>query len=376
MLTGVQEVDQATAKSLYRFSIRAGTNILMLGNAGVGKTEMATQASEEEDFEYIYLNLSVLEAPDLMGLPMIDHETRTTDYATPKNLPALGTGKKKVLIVDELDKGKPELQNPMLEMFQFRSINGRKMDIHSVIATGNLPDEGAFSLPISHALTNRCSVYKMSTSFEPWQMWAAQSRVNGLVVGFLSKNPEFLLMKPPEGDDTAYANASPRAWTYAARDLDLAEAAKDLDVNYQTLLVAGRVGQAAATKFRVWLEHYRHIEPVINALVRDGKHPNVDGMTVDRIMVCAIAGCNAIVRAYSEVKADQKISDAEFKAKQKAKLFGITKNVFSWLKHVPPDFAIGAVKSTLDMKQISAWQLTQVPELMEVYVKIRHSMNS
>ncbi len=367
MLTGIHNVDQATLKTLYRFSIDSGGNIMIFGAAGTGKTEMAFQAAKEKGREAVYLNLSVLEAPDLNGLPMIDPETKLSEYATPKFLPIKGTRDKGVvLVVDEIDKAKPELQNPMLELFQFRTINGRPLDIHSIISTGNLPEEGAFSLPVSHALTNRCMVYKVESSFEPWQIWAAEEGVNGLIVGFLSKNQEYLLMPPPEGDDTAYCHPSPRAWTMAARDLDLV---MKETVDFQTMLVAGRVGQAAAIKFRVWLDHYRHIEPIIDKLVKEGVRPNIEAMTVDRIMVCAIAGCNTI----SQLGRDQK-SGAD-KAKQEEKILKVTKNVFGWLGEIPPEFAIGAVKSVLSMKIIQDWKLTRVPELMATYVKIRKSLN-
>lgn len=367
MLTGVHSVDQGTLKTLYRFSIDVGGNLMVFGNAGCGKTEMAIQAAAEKNREQVYLNLSVLEAPDLMGLPMIDPETKLSEYATPKFLPVKGTKPQGVvLIVDEIDKAKPELQNPMLELFQFRSINGRPLDIHSIIATGNLPEEGAFSLPVSHALTNRCMVYKVESSFEPWQQWAADSGVNGLIVGFLSKNQEYLLMPPPEGDDTAYCHPSPRAWTQAARDLD--RVMKE-SVDFQTMLVAGRVGQAAAVKFKVWLDHYRHIEPIIDKLVREGAKPNIDGMTVDRIMVCAIASCGEIAKLGRDIP-----SGAE-RAKQEEKILKVTKNVFGWLGDVPSEFAIGAVKSALSIKIIQDWKLTRVPELMQTYVKIRKSLN-
>ena len=122
MLTGVHNIDQATLATLYRFSIESGGNIMIFGAAGCGKTEMAVQAAASKNREHVYLNLSVLEAPDLMGLPMIDPETKLSEYATPRFLPLKGSRPQGVvLIVDEIDKRKPELQNPMLELFQFRA---------------------------------------------------------------------------------------------------------------------------------------------------------------------------------------------------------------------------------------------------------------
>lgn len=366
MLTGIQEIDQETLKTMLRFGIKNGGNIMTFGPAGIGKTEMAMQACAEEQYEYVYLNLSVLEAPDLNGLPMIDErgDHPVSRYAPPAQFPLSGTGKKKVLLVDEADKAKPELQNPMLELFQFRSINGAKLDIHAVIATGNLPDENSFSQPMSHALMNRCSVYKVTHSFDPWQQWAIEAGINPLVIGFLSKNTEMLLQPPPSGDDTAYCHPSPRAWSLAARDLD---AAKDADVNFQTLLVAGRVGQPHAVKFQVWLEHYRHIEPMIRDLVENGKAPDLKNTTLDRIMVCAISGVDAIMR---ECRKAEGKSDPE----QTKRITKVSENVMGWLKDLPGEICIGAVKSTLSMKVIQEHQLTKIKPFMDVFLKIRKVM--
>ena len=60
MLTGVFEIDQATYKQTLAFNIRSGGNLLVLGMAGTGKTEMAQSSCVDAGFEYIYLNLSVL----------------------------------------------------------------------------------------------------------------------------------------------------------------------------------------------------------------------------------------------------------------------------------------------------------------------------
>jgi len=376
MLTGVFEIDQSTYKQALHFNIRTGSNVLVLGMAGTGKTEMAIQACKDEGFEFIYLNLSVLEAPDLVGLPIIT-EDRRVEYATPqfmprlddkKHLDASGDPKKYVLIVDEIDKTKPELQNPLLELFQFHSINGTKLSIQAIVATGNLPEEGAFSQPISHALTNRCKVYRVTHSFESWREWAQENTVNPLVIGFLSKQQEYLSQPSVEGDPTAYCRASPRSWSMAARDLD-ATNTKEHSVDFQTLLVAGRVGSAAAIKFRVWLEYYRHVEPIIERLCKDGTHPPLHDMSIDKQLVCAISAVNAVS---NECKKTAK--DAKARAEQEAEVHRLAKNVFGWMQKLPGEFQIGAVKSTLNMKMIQDFKLTKIPEVMQTYLNVRKAM--
>lgn len=363
MLTNIASITQDIYMSALRHNIRTGGNLLCFGQAGVGKTEMAIQAAEAEKFAVYYLNLSVLEAPDLIGLPFIDDD-KCVDYAPPKMLPVEGKVQEKVvLLVDELDKGKPEMQNPLLELFQSHTLNGRKMLIQSIVATGNLPDEGAHSQPVSHALTNRCKVFRLEHSFEPWREWAQSANVNALVVGFLSKNNEYLSQAPIEGDPTAYARCSPRSWTLAAKDLDTTSNQDSID--FQTLLVAGRVGQAAAVKFRVWLDHYRHVEPLIDKLVADGTHPQGE-MTIDKQLVCAIGAVAAVAQECRK--------DGSDKAKREAQIHKTAKNVFSYLQRLPSEFQVAAVKSTLSMELITKWQLTKVQEVMNTYLNVRKAM--
>jgi len=369
MLTGIQQIDQGTLMQMLRFYIKNGGNLMTFGPAGIGKTEMAMQACELEGYDFVYLNLSVLEAPDLMGLPVVDErsDVKRSEYALPKMLPPRGSlDKPIVLLVDEADKAKPELQNPMLELFQFRSVNGTKLDIHAVVATGNLPDENAFSQSMSHALMNRCGVYRVTHAFDPWQEWAVTANVNPLVIGFLSSNPEFLLQPPPDGDDTAYCHPSPRAWTLAAHDMD---AAPDADVNFQTLLVSARVGQPVAVKFQVWLEHYRFVEPMIRALVEKGEAPNLRDSTLDRIFVCAISGVEAIARECRKTP-----TEAKAKKAQQERIRKVTENVMNWVKDLPSEIQIGALKSTLTMDIIKENSLFTIKPFMSAYVKIRKAM--
>ena len=109
MLTNIVEIPQDTYMAALRHNVRTGGNLMIFGQAGTGKTEMAQQAAEQEGFGVYYLNLAVLEAPDLLGLPFITDEG-SVDYATPKFMPLEGkVPRKVVLLVDEIDKSKPEL---------------------------------------------------------------------------------------------------------------------------------------------------------------------------------------------------------------------------------------------------------------------------
>jgi hypothetical protein len=368
MLTGIEEIQQDGLMEMADFAIESSSNIVTFGAAGIGKTEIFMQRAAAAGRHGIYLNLSVIEAPDLMGLmQLFEGKTR---YCIPEKFRLFGEKTNRfgndddgdVLVVDELDKARPELQNPMLELFQYRSINGTKLNIKAVMATGNLPDENAFSQPVSHALMNRCLVYQTSAAFDPWMKWAVDSHINGLVIGFLSRNSSHLITKPPKDDITAYLHGTPRSWTNAARALDLAHGRS---VEFQTRIVSGFVGIPLATQFRVWLDHSRHIQPAVDALVNHGKHPELkDSDGLERLFVFGIAGASAIMQAAQRVeggKADPK------------DLKRITSNVMGWMKDVPTEYAIGALKSVLTMDVITKHELMRISPFMEKFVQIRQA---
>lgn len=369
VLTNVPTVDQAGLSTFAKFTIACGRNQMVFGPAGSGKTEICIQSAQEEKYDIVYLNLSVLEAPDLVGLPMINEANCSTKYALPESFPRRpekpAEGHKgRILVVDEIDKAKPELQNPMLELFQYRSINGQPLDFHAVLATGNRPDEGAFSLPVNKALTNRCKVYRMEPKFEPWQQWAVGVGLNGLVTGFLSRHNEYFFKPDSSGDMTAYCAPSARSWSNAANDLDEAEANHGHDMNFQQQLVAGYVGVEAAIKFQVWLEHYKEIYPAVDALIQHGKKPDLSGATMDKIIVTAIASVQEISRRCGDTAPSKKdITDTQ----------KVVKVVSSFLKDMSPDVQIAAMKSVLSVPKIVAYKMAEVPEFMEVFRNINKS---
>ncbi len=379
MLTGIHEIDTETYTNLIDFNCKSRGNLLVFGQAGIGKTEIPFQVAKKNGLKVVYWNLSTQEAPDLVGLPIIsevkNEETGATApvvrYAAPEYMPIAEREKDPVMvIVDELDKAKPDLQNPLLEVFHGRTINGRPLNIQCIVATGNLPEEGAFSKPVSHALTNRCEVYRLQSNFQAWQDWAASAGVNPLVVGYLSKNTEYLSRPPVEGDPTAYTRCSPRAWTKAAHDLDVSQENGQTDVEFQSLLVAGRVGMEPAVKFRVWLDHYRHIEPLIDALVQNGTIPNLKDMTVDRVLVLALGSCGEIRKATLNPPKGKKETADE----TKVRIQKVTTNVFKMISQIPPEFQIAAVRSAISLDLVQKYELTKVPEMMAAYMKVRKAL--
>jgi hypothetical protein len=343
-----------------------GDGRFLLGDFTVThNTQMAQQVIEAMGYDAVYLNLSVLEAPDLVGVPRVDGDTM--HYATPYYLPYMDkTSKPVVILIDEIDKAKAELQNPCLELMQFRAVNGKPLNVQAIVSTANMPDEGAFSLPLNHALANRCSVFQLQTSFQDWRDWAVNSKINPLVIGFLEKNVDLLQVRPNKDDPTAYCRPSPRSWVLAARDID--SLPQEASVDDQTLVMSGRIGVDAAVKFRVWMEHYRHIYPMVEKLVKTGKGPDKN-MTIDRQLVFCIAACNEVSKA-TPVAGNYKPSKSEV-----TNAHMVAGNVFGWLGKLAPEIQIAGFRSTMTKPQISEYKLMNVKQVVDILEKIAKAID-
>lgn len=87
MLTDVPVIDQHKMMSVFRYAIASGSNALILGPSGGGKTQMAFQVIKEEKCLPIYINMAVLERTDFQGMPVISHDKNSVHYAVPPFLP-------------------------------------------------------------------------------------------------------------------------------------------------------------------------------------------------------------------------------------------------------------------------------------------------
>ena len=267
--TNLQKIPQEDASSLAKFFIKAEKNLLLFGRRGIGKTQIFLQAIKECKYKINYINLSVMERCDLGVFPNMQSVGDVITFKSPHYLPKLEQGTKPniVLLFDEVDKCSPDITAPLLEILQFRKINGVPLNIVSCMLTSNLFNENSHSNLISSALLDRVAKYTLDFNFEQWVDWCKLNNVHDLILGFLRNNPE-LACGPIE--DIGYASPSPRAWTLASEALIKARDLKIVDIETITNIISGYVGNEAGLKFKIWYEYYRKFEPHVHSLIETG----------------------------------------------------------------------------------------------------------
>jgi hypothetical protein len=232
-------------------------------------TEIIMQAAKDCNVKMNYINLSVIERPDLAGYPDMNVSGDVVSFKSPCFLPSLGDDEEsdRIILFDEVDKAPVEVTAPLLEILQFKKINGKRINVASCILTGNLINEGANSNLVSSALLDRGAKYILTFNFEKWVDWAKAHDMHDLILGFLRSNPEFACGKV---DDTHYASPSPRSWTLASEALNQARTLKITDIDSVVQIISGFVGSEAGLRFKIWYEHYRKFEPFVLSLIELG----------------------------------------------------------------------------------------------------------
>lgn len=366
-LKNVQSVSTKDYEVMIEHTIKNGTNLLVFGHPGIGKTEIPYQVCERLGFRGVYLNLSVMQPPDFLGLPRIDERGRLS-YAAPAYMPVMEfTQEPVVLIVDEVDKAESELTHPLLEVLQSHTIGGNKLNIKAIIMTGNMPDDQSYSKTISHALANRCMVYQVEVSFDRWMKWATEKQLNPLVLGFLYNNQSEFMKLPKDSDPTEYSKGSPRSWSNAARQLDVLD--NDSSVELKTMVLGGFVGHESATKFKVWLEHYRNLGPAIDKVLSTGEC--TETLTPDVQFVLGLSCMSRLLNMNKEIKMSKGDSGGLRKRFETSLI-----NSFRYLKTLPPNFQIGILRTGLDPNVFKDHRhLASDPVVRDVYTLFAKILN-
>lgn len=196
----------AALKAAYR----ARLPVLLEGPTGIGKSEVVAEAALELGVEVVVLDLSLLEPPDLVGLPRIDGDV--TRFARPAILPRAGAG---ILFLEELNRAERAVQQPALQLLSARRLHEYVLPPGwSCVAAVN-PDDGDYQVStLDRALRARFLELKVCADRATWLAWAEGNGVHAAIVDLVRSHEQ------------AFEAAPPRTWTYAARLLASLEAAE------------------------------------------------------------------------------------------------------------------------------------------------------
>ncbi len=105
-------------------SLASGDPLLLIGNAGTGKTFLLNSLSEALGLEHRHYNASLISFDDLVGFPYPSEDNQSVHYLP---TPATVWDAQSVLI-DEINRCKPEHQNRLFSLVHERKVQGIALD--------------------------------------------------------------------------------------------------------------------------------------------------------------------------------------------------------------------------------------------------------
>lgn len=225
----------------------ASHNIMLVGNHGIGKSEILTEFFREKGMPVVALFLGQMSDPgDLIGLPCKEEKTGKTDFMPPYWFPT--DGNPIVLFLDELNRARPEILQTVMDLALNRKLAGKLLPEGSrIISAVNAGDQYQLT-DLDPALVSRFNIVNFKPTAEEWLLWARKSGLDPRVVGFIDENRMWLDKDPDqkEGADTGLdKNPDRRAWKRVSDVVADKAELKEID----SKIISSIVGPKAASAF-------------------------------------------------------------------------------------------------------------------------------
>jgi len=108
------------AKEVLKFIMQNGEVPVLVGEAGIGKTEIIKRIGAETNRNVIILMLSQMEPGDLLGLPSRDEKNQKTIYYKPDWWPESGDT---IIFLDEINRAHISVRNAVMQLLLDKRIH-------------------------------------------------------------------------------------------------------------------------------------------------------------------------------------------------------------------------------------------------------------
>lgn len=132
------------------FNLKHNYNVLLVGEAGFGKTAMIKQCFERNNINWAYFSAATMDPwVDFVGIPKekTDEATGITylELIRPK---AFAFDEVEAIFFDEFNRAPAKVRNAALELIQFKSINGKRFENLRVVwaAINPYDEEGTYNV--------------------------------------------------------------------------------------------------------------------------------------------------------------------------------------------------------------------------------------
>lgn len=219
-------------------------NIMLVGNHGIGKSEIITRYFEEAGQKVVTLFLGQMSDPgDIIGLPHLNEKTDRTEFMPPYWFPT--DDKPIVLFLDELNRARPEVLQTIMDLTLNRKLAGRELPEGSRIISAVNGGEEYNLTDLDPALVSRFNIYTFSPNTEDWLDWAEKNEIDKRIISFIRRNPKYLDSPSELPEDNLEKCQDRRAWVRVSNIIKESKTLTQSDLK----IISGIIGEETALKF-------------------------------------------------------------------------------------------------------------------------------
>lgn len=125
-----------------KFWIDNNLNVLMIGEHGTGKTARVKEAFDQAGLKWLYFSAATLDPwVDFIGIPKEAVDEKGTKYIELIRPKPFAYDEVEAIFMDEFNRSPKKVRNAIMELIQFRSINGKRFDKLRMIWAAINPDD-------------------------------------------------------------------------------------------------------------------------------------------------------------------------------------------------------------------------------------------
>ena len=225
---------------------RARRPVLLEGSTGIGKSQIVGEFARSRGLEMMVLDLSLLEPPDLVGLPVIDGGR--TRYASPAEFPLEGSG---ILMLEELNRAEIPVMQPALQLLSARRLHAYELPEGWTCVAAVNPEDGDYQVNhLDAALRSRFLQLSVCTDRDTWLGWAARMNVHPVILRLAQDHANI------------FDQAPPRSWTYASDLLHVLTPEERANRDFLRIALRGYLPPAWATLAAEAMSNYPALPPL------------------------------------------------------------------------------------------------------------------
>jgi hypothetical protein len=231
----------------------------LVGDTGIGKTEMFKEIAKKYDRDLVVLNLATQEPGDLIGLPRLDDNDKMTHWALPCWWPS---NPKTIIFFDELNRARKDVLNAIMPLLLEKELHfEHKLNQDVWIASAMNPDDDDYDMVYGfsdRAIKSRLVFIQASLSFAEWTAYMKKNNLyNEILCNVIKNNPSKDLFQTKRKLIDFDIKPNPRSWTKYSNIIKyIKELENGIEFKSELVLIAqGMLGREVASEISSVLDN-------------------------------------------------------------------------------------------------------------------------